>query len=105
MTRPSLSSPTSCMTRKMTRADVERMYDGYHEGNTFERVPYLPAAAVQYVLDNSADPNLAQQMRGFDFNEVIDQGVVRRLIDEGFFRELFGDEITAEEERKSLLAF
>ncbi len=90
---------------QMTRADVERMYDGYHEGNTFERVPYLPAAAVQYVLDNSADPNLAQQMRGFDFNEVIDQGVVRRLIDQGFFRELFGDEITAEEERKSLLAF
>jgi ABC-type nitrate/sulfonate/bicarbonate transport system substrate-binding protein len=90
---------------QMERTDVERMYDGYREGNTFERIPYLPAAAVQYVLDNAADENLVTQMRGFDFNEVIDQSVVDRLIDEGFFEELFGDQISVEQDEKAALAF
>jgi ABC-type nitrate/sulfonate/bicarbonate transport system substrate-binding protein len=87
------------------RGDVERMYEGYHDGDTFERIPYIPAAAVQYVLDNAADPNLVTQMRRFDFNEVIDQSVINRLIQEGFFVGLFGEEVLAEQDAKAPLAF
>jgi ABC-type nitrate/sulfonate/bicarbonate transport system substrate-binding protein len=89
----------------MPRDDVARMYDGYFEGETFERVPYLPAAAVDYVLNNAADQNLAAQMRQFDFGQVIDQDVVDRLVAEGFFVQLFGEGIRAEQEEKASLAF
>jgi ABC-type nitrate/sulfonate/bicarbonate transport system substrate-binding protein len=90
---------------QMTRADVERMYDGYYDGDTFERIPYIPAAAVQYVLDNAADANLVEQMRRFDFSDVIDQRVIDRLVGEGFFEELFGEEVVAEQEEEAPLAF
>ena len=87
------------------RGDVERMYDGYYDGDTFERIPYIPAAAVGYVLDNAADPDVITQLGRFDFNDVIDQSFIDRLIQEGFFEELFGEEIRAEQEEKAPLAF
>lgn len=90
---------------QIARADVERMYDGYHAGNTFERVPYIPAAAVRYVLNNAADPGLVAQMRAFDFSGVIDQNAVDQLVEEGFFVALFGEGVRAEQEEKSSLAF
>jgi ABC-type nitrate/sulfonate/bicarbonate transport system substrate-binding protein len=89
----------------VSRADVARMYDGYFEGNTFERVPFIPAAAVQYVLDHAADQNVATQMRQFDFSTVIDHSIVEGLVEEGFFIELFGDTAREEQETKSAGAF
>ena len=40
---------------KQDQADVERVYDQYAKVNNYERVPYVPAAAVKYVLDHPAD--------------------------------------------------
>jgi len=90
---------------KQEQADVERVYDAYAKSNNYERIPYIPAAAVKYVLDHPADENLAAQMRAYDFRKVIDNSIVDRLIKEGYFEKLFGPDIRAEEERKSKLAF
>jgi ABC-type nitrate/sulfonate/bicarbonate transport system substrate-binding protein len=93
------------MYDKQDQADVERVYDAYAKVNNYERVPYIPAAAVKYVLDHPADENLAAQMRAFDFRKVIDNSLVDRLVREGFFEKLFGPEIKGEEERSAKLAF
>jgi ABC-type nitrate/sulfonate/bicarbonate transport system substrate-binding protein len=87
------------------RADIERMYDRYAATNTFERVPYVLNSAVQYLIDNAPDAEVAEQMSTFDFNEVIDNSIVTRLVEEGFFEDLFGSDIVAEQVEKSTEAF
>jgi ABC-type nitrate/sulfonate/bicarbonate transport system substrate-binding protein len=90
---------------KQDSADLERTYDHYAKVNTYERVPYVLAPAVQYILDHPADEPTAAQLRAFDFHKVIDNSLVDRLVKEGFFEKLFGPGIKEEEERKSKLAF
>ena len=90
---------------KQDPAELERTYDHYKEVNTYERVPYLPAAAVKYILEHVADPQIGAQMRAYDFHKVIDNSLVDRLVKEGFFESLFGPGIKAEEDRKAKLAF
>jgi ABC-type nitrate/sulfonate/bicarbonate transport system substrate-binding protein len=86
-------------------ADVARVYDHYARVNTYERVPYISAAAVQYILDHPADARVGEQMKSFDFRRILDNSVVDKLIKEGFYEQLFGAGIKAEEERKAKLAF
>ncbi len=86
-------------------ADVERIYDRYAKTNTFERVPYVLAAAVQYTIDHPADEESGAILHKFDFHSVIDNSNVERLVKEGFFEKLFGPEIKAEEQAKAKLAF
>jgi ABC-type nitrate/sulfonate/bicarbonate transport system substrate-binding protein len=90
---------------KQEPADIERVYDHYREVNTYERVPYIPAAAVKYILDHPADAQTAAQLRKYDFRKVIDNSLVDRLVQEGFFEQLFGPDIKAEEERKKKISF
>lgn len=90
---------------KQDPADLERVYDYYAKVNTYERVPYIPAAAVKYILDHPSDTQLAAKLRAFDFRKVIDNSLVERLVREGFFESLFGPGIQAEEESKAKLAF
>lgn len=90
---------------KQDPADMDRVYDHYKMANTYERVPYILAAAVRYMLDHPADEQVGAQMRAYDFRKVIDNGLVDRLVREGFFEKLFGPGIKAEEERKAKLAF
>ena len=85
--------------------DLGRVYDRYAKTNTFERVPYLPAAAVAYMLDHPVDDQAAAQMKSFDFRTVIDNGTVERLVREGFFEKLYGPGIKEEEDRKLRFAF
>jgi hypothetical protein len=90
---------------KQDPADLERVYDHYAKVNTYERVPYIPAPAVQYILDHPADQQTGAQLRAFDFRKVIDNSLVERLVREGFFENLFGAGIKAEEDRKAKLAY
>lgn len=90
---------------KEDRTDIERVYDHYSQVNDYERVPYIPAAAVKYVLDHPSDERIGAQMREFDFHRVIDNSLVDRLVREGFFEKLFGPGIKEEEERKAKLAY
>ncbi len=86
-------------------AELERVYDRYAKTNTFERVPYVSAAAVRYMIDHPVDEQTAEQLKKFNFHSVIDNRIVARIVDEGFFERLFGAEIKSEESRKAAEAF
>ncbi|MBV8846257.1 MAG: ABC transporter substrate-binding protein [Bryobacterales bacterium] len=90
---------------KQNPADIERVYDHYAQVNTYERVPYILAAAFQYVYDHPADEQTLTQWKSFDFHKVIDNSLVDRLVKEGYFEQLFGPGIKAEEDRKAKLAY
>jgi ABC-type nitrate/sulfonate/bicarbonate transport system substrate-binding protein len=86
-------------------AELERVYDRYASTNTFERIPYISAAAVQYMIDHPVDEQAAAQIRKFDFHSVIDNATIDRLVREGFFESLFGSAIKMEEDRKGKSAY
>ncbi len=86
-------------------ADIEKVYDRYTSSNVYERVPYILAPAVQYMIEHPADEQTGAQMKKFDFRTVLDNSIVERLVKEGFFEKLFGPGIKAEEERKAKIAF
>ena len=44
-------------------------------------------------------------MRTYDWKQVIDNSVVERLVTQGFFEQIFGKTIKAEQDRKAKLAF
>jgi ABC-type nitrate/sulfonate/bicarbonate transport system substrate-binding protein len=87
-----------------SREDVERFYDIYKKGNLFERVPYVLSAAIKSVIDQQSDPQMIALMKGFDYRKVVDNGTVDRLVKEGYFEQLFGPGVKAEQDRKSKLA-
>jgi hypothetical protein len=88
-----------------TPEDTARIYELYAGPQTMERIPYVLASAVESVLAQQSDAQIAAQMKTYDWRQVIDNSVVSRLVEQGFFRELFGESIRAEEERKATLAF
>jgi len=85
--------------------DLAKVYDQYTKSNTYERVPYVSAAAVRYMIDHPVDDRQGENLRKFDFRTVIDNGIVDRLVRAGFFQKLFGPGIKEEEQRKAKLAF
>jgi ABC-type nitrate/sulfonate/bicarbonate transport system substrate-binding protein len=87
-----------------TRADVERIYDNYYQSNMWERIPYVLTGAVDSILEQ-ADRQANPQLETFDFSTVIDNSYVDRLIEQGFFEELYGPEIIEEQERRAALAY
>jgi ABC-type nitrate/sulfonate/bicarbonate transport system substrate-binding protein len=90
---------------KQPEADVSRIYDIYQKGNIFERVPYVMAEAVRAIIRQQVDPRLAADFKAFDFRRAIDNRTIERLVKEGYFRQLFGAGVAAEEQRKTTLAF
>jgi len=85
--------------------DADRTYELYAKPQAFERVPYVLKGAVESVLAQQASSQLAEQMKAYDWKQVIDNSVVDKLVQEGFFVQLFGDSVKAEQERKASLAF
>lgn len=90
---------------QQTQADLERVYDHYRRVNTYERVPYILSAAVKYILDHPSDPQIGAEMQKYDFRKVLDNSIVDRLVKEGFFEQLYGPEIKAEQDMKATQAF
>jgi len=87
------------------QAEVERVYDLYQKPQVFERIPYVLSGAVKSVLDQQADPQIAAQMKGYDWKKVIDNSYVEKLVKDGFYEQLFGASIKAEEQKKAKAAF
>jgi ABC-type nitrate/sulfonate/bicarbonate transport system substrate-binding protein len=87
------------------QADMERVYDLYAKPQAFERVPYVLAGSVKSIIDQQPDPQISAQMKAYDFHKVIDNSYVEKLVKQGFFEQLFGPSIKAEEQRKAKLAF
>jgi ABC-type nitrate/sulfonate/bicarbonate transport system substrate-binding protein len=90
---------------RQPEADVSRIYDLYAKGNIFDRVPYVLQPAVKAITDQQVDPRLAKDLKSFDFKRVIDNSVVRRLVKEGYFEQLFGTGVKAEQDQKARTAF
>jgi ABC-type nitrate/sulfonate/bicarbonate transport system substrate-binding protein len=88
-----------------SRADIERVWDIYSAMGAYERVPYVLAPAVKYVLDHPADAQSAAAMRAYDWRQVIDNRIVDKLVKEGFFEKLFGPAVKPEQEAKQRQAF
>jgi ABC-type nitrate/sulfonate/bicarbonate transport system substrate-binding protein len=90
---------------KQPETDVARIYDLYAKGNIFDRVPYVLQPAVKAIIEQQVDPRLAKDLKSFDFKRVIDNSVVSRLVKEGYFQQLFGAGIKAEQDQKARTAF
>jgi hypothetical protein len=88
-----------------TPEDVDRTYGLYAQPQAFERVPYVLRPAVESVIEQQSDPQLAEKFKAYDWKTVIDNSVVEKLVKDGFFVSLFGESIRAEQERKASLAF
>ncbi|MBZ5634971.1 MAG: ABC transporter substrate-binding protein [Acidobacteriia bacterium] len=88
-----------------TPADVERLYDHDRKAESYERVPYVLAPAVQWIQEHQADAQIGAQLKAYDFHKVIDNSVVERLVREHFFENLFGPSVKAEQDQKAKLAF
>jgi ABC-type nitrate/sulfonate/bicarbonate transport system substrate-binding protein len=88
-----------------SRSDIEKVWDEYSKMGAYERVPYILAPAVQYVLDHPADAQSAAAMRAYDWRQVMDNRVVDKLVKEKYFETLFGPSVKAEQDRKSKQAF
>jgi len=85
--------------------DVARTYDLYAKPQAFERVPYVLKPAVDAVVTQQSDPQIAEQMKTYDWKQVIDNRIVDQLVKDGFFVQIFGDSVKAEQERKASEAF
>jgi hypothetical protein len=88
-----------------TPEDVARTYELYAKPQAFERVPYVLKPAVESVIAQQSDPQLAEKFKTFGWKTVIDNNIVDKLVKDGFFVSLFGDSIRPEQERKAGLAF
>jgi ABC-type nitrate/sulfonate/bicarbonate transport system substrate-binding protein len=84
-------------------ADVARLYDGYVQRNTLDRVPLMSKAAVAAAAERLVADIPA--LKGKDLSSSVDMSDVRKLIAQGFFETLFGPSIKAEQERKLKDAF
>ncbi len=90
---------------KQPEADVARIYDLYKNGNIFDRVPYVLAPAIKSIVAQQVDPRIAADLKAFDFHKVVDNSTVARLVKEGYFEQLFGADVKAEEQRRAKLAY
>ena len=84
---------------------MERLYDHDRKAESYERVPYVLAPAVQYIVEHQADAQVGARLKAYDFHKVIDNSVVERLVREHFFENLFGPSVKAEEDARAKLAF
>jgi ABC-type nitrate/sulfonate/bicarbonate transport system substrate-binding protein len=87
----------------ISQADAERVYDSVVRVGVLDRIPLVQRAAADAVVDRIGTDIPA--LKTFDFQQVIDNRPVRKLIDAGFFEKLFGPDIKAEQERKLKAAF
>jgi ABC-type nitrate/sulfonate/bicarbonate transport system substrate-binding protein len=90
---------------KQPEADVARIYDLYKNGSIFDRVPYVLAPAIKSIVAQQVDQRIAADLKAFDFHKVVDNSVVARLVKKGYFEQLFGADVKAEEQRRAKLAF
>ena len=82
---------------------LERLYDETVKAQVFERVPYVPTTALTGIVERgkAETPELAT----FDFRRAIDQSMIDRLADQGFFEQVFGPAIKDEVAAKRAQSF
>jgi ABC-type nitrate/sulfonate/bicarbonate transport system substrate-binding protein len=89
--------------QSISEVDAARVYDNVVRVGLLDRIPLIQTSAVAAVIDRiGADIPV---VKTFNFNRLIDNRPVRKLIDEGFFEKLYGPGIKAEQDKKLKAAF
>jgi len=89
--------------QSISEVDAARVYGNVMRVGLLDRIPLIQTSAVAAVIDRiGADIPV---VKTFDFNRLIDNRPVRKLIDEGFFEKLYGPGIRAEQDKKLKAAF
>jgi ABC-type nitrate/sulfonate/bicarbonate transport system substrate-binding protein len=83
--------------------DASRVYDLFGKGRLFEPIPYVLKDSVKAVVERQSQAQ--PQLKQFDFARVIDNGVVDRLVKEGYFEALFGASIRELQQKRQAQAF
>lgn len=83
--------------------DAGRVYDLFGKGRLFEPIPYVLRDSVKAAVERQSQAQ--PQLRQFDFAKVIDNGVVERLVKEGYFEALFGPSIRELQQKRQAQAF
>jgi ABC-type nitrate/sulfonate/bicarbonate transport system substrate-binding protein len=82
----------------VSQADLERVYVNTVRFNIIDRIPLMQKVAGEAVVERiGAD---LPALKTFQFQSIIDNKPVRKMIDEGFFEKLYGPSIKAEQDRK-----
>ena len=83
--------------------DGNKVYDLFSKSRSFEPIPYILKDSVKAAVERQsrAQPELKQ----FDWGKVIDNGIVDRLVKEGFFLQLFGPSVRELQQRRRAQAF
>jgi ABC-type nitrate/sulfonate/bicarbonate transport system substrate-binding protein len=89
--------------RGETPVDTARVYDLYRKDNLLDRIPFVLKGAISSGIERDGDAN--PQLKTFDFNKLVDNSVVLRLVREGWFEKLYGPSVKAEQDRKLKEAF
>jgi len=92
--------------KKYLKADdktLERLYTETVAAQVFERVPYVTQTALKGIAERgkAETPELAT----FDFRRAIDQTILDKLADQGFFEQVFGPAIKEELAAKRAQSF
>ena len=87
----------------ISEVDAARVYDNVVRVGLLDRIPLIQASAVAAVIDRIGSDIPA--VKAFDFNKLIDNRPVRKLIEEGFFEKLYGPDIKTEQSKKLRAAF
>jgi ABC-type nitrate/sulfonate/bicarbonate transport system substrate-binding protein len=89
--------------QSISEVDAARVYDNVMRVGLVDRIPLIQTSAVAAVIDRIGTD--IPVVKTFDFNRLIDNRPVRKLIDEGFFEKLYGPGIRAEQDKKLKAAF
>jgi ABC-type nitrate/sulfonate/bicarbonate transport system substrate-binding protein len=101
--KPAAISAYRKYDQSISEVDAARVYDNVVRVGLLDRIPLIQTSAVAAVIDRiGADIPI---LKTFDFNRLIDNRPVRKLIDEGFFEKLYGPGIKAEQDKKLKAAF
>jgi len=79
-------------------ATVSRIYDRCAENQAFERIPLVQRSTLDAAVRRMQGSLPA--IKNFDFTKVVDNTLVRRLIAQGWFEQLYGAQIVPEQNRR-----
>jgi ABC-type nitrate/sulfonate/bicarbonate transport system substrate-binding protein len=83
--------------------DGNRVYDLFSKTQSFEPIPFVLKDSVKAAIERQAAAQ--PEIRHYDFSKVIDNGIVQRLVKEGFFQQIFGPAVKELQQKRQAQAF
>lgn len=82
--------------KAVSETDASRVYDNVKRLKLIDRIPLMQKVSGEAVVGRIG--NDIPALKTFDFQQCVDNRPVRKLISEGFYVKVFGDEIKAEQD-------